>query len=150
MSTPSAWNVHGLPPQNGRTYLVTGSTAGIGYFVAEQLAGTGATVVLGARDAGKAQLAMTAIRAHVPDARLRHLDLDLSSLGSIRTAALTLDQAGDLDGIVLNAGVLAQRQRRQTADGHELVYGTNHLGHFALAAQLYPALARTPEAGSSP
>lgn len=69
------WSVHRLPRADGKTFLVTGGNAGIGYFVAEQLAGTGATVVLGSRDAARAEAAMVPIRSRVPDARVRRLRL---------------------------------------------------------------------------
>ncbi|MEV4316659.1 SDR family NAD(P)-dependent oxidoreductase [Actinocrispum sp. NPDC049592] len=129
------WDVHRLPAQQGKTFLVTGANAGIGYFVAEQLAGAGAEVVLAARSPAKAETAMQAIRGQVPDARLRSLTLDLGDLAAVRAIAVTR-----LDGIVLNAGVYTEGERQETVDGHELMYGTNHLGHFALAAVLYPML----------
>ncbi|ORA31305.1 hypothetical protein BST13_25780 [Mycobacterium aquaticum] len=137
---------HELPRTHaaGRTYLVTGSTSGIGYFIAEQLARTGAHVILTARTAGKAELAQRAIRHSWPQAQLSTLSLDLADLSSVRAAAGHLATFADrLDGVVLNAGVLAQQTRRETVDGHELVYGTNHLGHFAFAAQIYPLLQNT-------
>ncbi|MFJ5292347.1 SDR family NAD(P)-dependent oxidoreductase [Streptomyces sp. NPDC088348] len=134
------WDVHRLPRADGRTFLVTGGNAGIGYFTAEQLAGTGATVVLGSRDAAKARAAMASIRSRVPGARLRHLPLDLADPASVRDAAAVLGP-DPLDAVVLNAGVLLDRpQRHETAQGHELMFATNHLGHFALVARLAPLL----------
>ena len=138
------WDVHRPPPAEGKNVLVTGGNAGIGYFVAEQLAGTGATVVLGSRDAAKADAATASIRSRVPGARVRHLRLDLADLASVRSsvAALELDR---LDAVVCNAGVLLdQPERRDTADGHELMFATNHLGHFALIGRLTPLLFATP------
>ncbi|KZB88580.1 SDR family NAD(P)-dependent oxidoreductase [Amycolatopsis regifaucium] len=134
------WDVHRPPRAEGKTFLVTGGNAGIGYFVAEQLAGTGATVLLGSRDAGKADVAMASIRSRVPDAKLGHLRLDLSELASIQS---TVDTLGfdRLDAVVCNAGVLLENQpRRETAEGHELTFATNHLGHFVLVDQLMPLL----------
>jgi len=119
---------------------VTGANAGIGYFVAEQLAGAGALVILGSRDTAKATAALAAIRSRVPGARLRHLPLDLADLGSLRSSvdALELDH---LDAIVCNAGVFLDHPgRRETRDGHELMFATNHLGHFALTSRLAPLL----------
>ncbi|MFJ2645210.1 SDR family NAD(P)-dependent oxidoreductase [Streptomyces sp. NPDC087420] len=144
MSDAGRWNVHEPPPQHGRTFLVTGGASGIGYFIAEQLAGAGATVILAGRDSGKAELAQRAIRTRVPEARPRTFVLDLADLESVRKAADALCGSLErLDGLVLNAGLMAQPERRETADGNELVFGTNHLGHFVLAASLYPLLART-------
>src|SRR5690349_4897684 len=106
-STPRTepWDVHRPPPAPGRNVLVTGGNAGIGYFVAEQLAGTGATVVLGSRDTAKAETAMASIRSRVPGARVRSLRLDLVDLSSLKASAeaLHLDR---LDAVVLNAGVM--------------------------------------------
>ncbi|MGW5942152.1 SDR family NAD(P)-dependent oxidoreductase [Streptomyces celluloflavus] len=139
-----SWDVHRLPRAAGKTFLVTGGNAGIGYFVAEQLAGTGATVVLGCRDLAKAESAMASIRSRVPGARVRHLRLDLADLPSLKTTADTLDLP-HLDAVVHNAGVaLDEPPRRVTKDGHELMFGTNHLGHFALTRWLAPLLSAAP------
>lgn len=138
------WDVHRLPSAEGRNFLVTGGNAGIGYFAAEQLAATGAVVVLGSRDAAKADAAMTSIRSRVPGARVRHLGLDLADLSSLKAAVDRLD-LGRLDAVVHNAGVaLDDPPRRETADGHELMFGTNHLGHFALTRWLAPLLSAAP------
>ncbi|WP_406145099.1 SDR family NAD(P)-dependent oxidoreductase [Streptomyces sp. NBC_01012] len=138
------WNVHRLPSAEAKVFLVTGGNAGIGYFIAEQLASTGAVVVLGSRDAAKADAAMTSIRSRVPGAHVRHLQLDVADLSSQKTAVegLGLDH---LDAVVHNAGVaLDNPPRRETKDGHELMFGTNHLGHFALTQWLAPLLLAAP------
>ncbi|MFF4364848.1 SDR family NAD(P)-dependent oxidoreductase [Streptomyces sp. NPDC001594] len=148
-STPSVpltppWDVHRLPSAAGKTFLVTGGNAGIGYFVAEQLAGTGATVVLGSRDRARAEAAIASIGARVPGAAVRHVPLDLADPASLRACvdALGLDR---LDAVVHNAGVaLDHPPRRDTADGHELMFATNHLGHFALTHHLAPLLMAAP------
>ncbi|WP_394619887.1 SDR family NAD(P)-dependent oxidoreductase [Lentzea sp. JNUCC 0626] len=107
--------------------LVTGGNAGIGYFTAEQLAEAGATVVLGCRSEAKAERAIAAIRSRVPGADVRHLPLDVSDPASVRTADLD-----PLDAVVFNAGI---------ADApNELMFATNHLGHFALTYWLAPLL----------
>ncbi|WDO04772.1 SDR family NAD(P)-dependent oxidoreductase [Streptomyces murinus] len=135
-----SWDVHRLPSAEGRNFLVTGGNAGIGYFTAEQLAATGAVVVLGCRDRAKAEAAMASIRSRVPGARVRHLRLDLADLSSLKAAVDGLD-LDRLDAVVHNAGVaLDDPPRRETPDGHELMFGTNHLGHFALTRWLAPLL----------
>ncbi|MFF9496911.1 SDR family NAD(P)-dependent oxidoreductase [Streptomyces flaveolus] len=144
VSQSRPWDVHRLPSAEGRSFLVTGGNAGIGYFAAEQLAATCAVVILGSRDRAKADAAMSSIRARVPGAHLRHLRLDLADLSSLKTAVdrLDLDQ---LDAVVHNAGVaLDDPPRRETEDGHELMFGTNHLGHFALTQWLAPLLSAAP------
>ncbi|MCX5206343.1 SDR family NAD(P)-dependent oxidoreductase [Streptomyces sp. NBC_00237] len=138
-STPP-WDVHRPPRAEGRVFLVTGGNAGIGYFIAEQLSATGATVVLGCRDPARAAAALTSIRTQVPGADVRAVRLDLADLASISDAAEALEVPA-LDAVVLNAGVaLDAPPRRETADGHELMFGTNHLGHFALTGRLMPLL----------
>ncbi|MGA4786271.1 SDR family NAD(P)-dependent oxidoreductase [Nocardia sp. AB354] len=121
-----------------KTILVTGASAGIGYFVAEQLAAAGATVVLGCRDTVKAGLAIRAIRRRVPHARPLSVPLDLADLPALPA---TVDALGveRLDAVVLNAGILLSApQRRVNSRGHEAMFATNHLGHFALVAHLMP------------
>ncbi|HEX8870498.1 MAG TPA: SDR family NAD(P)-dependent oxidoreductase [Lentzea sp.] len=128
------WNVHRLPRAEGKTFLVTGANAGIGYHVAEQLATTGATVVLGSRSKTKADEAMASIRSVVPGARVRHLQLDLADLDSLKATANELDS---LDAVVCNAGV--------QIDDADLMYTTNHLGHFVLVHWLMPLLEQAQE-----
>jgi NAD(P)-dependent dehydrogenase (short-subunit alcohol dehydrogenase family) len=123
----------------GRTVLVTGANAGIGYWCAEQLAARGARVVLGCRSPEHARTAVSSIRSRVPDADLRVLALDLGSLGSVSDAASGVDER--LDAIICNAGVKAADRAARTSDGHDLMVGTNFLGHFALVAQLEAGLA---------
>ncbi|MFF9839190.1 SDR family NAD(P)-dependent oxidoreductase [Streptomyces sp. NPDC013740] len=135
-----------IPSAADRVYLVTGGNAGIGYFTAEQLAGTGATVVLGSRSAERAQAAVDAIRARVPGARVRTVGLDLADLGSLRSTADSLG-VQRLDAVVHNAGVLLEGpERRETGDGNEVHFATNHLGHFALTHWLLPLLEAAPAA----
>ncbi|MFD0068349.1 SDR family NAD(P)-dependent oxidoreductase [Streptomyces sp. NPDC056690] len=147
-STPSTppWDVQRLPRADGSVFLVTGGNAGIGYFVAEQLSATGAAVVLGSRNPTKAETAMASIRARVPDARVRAVQLDLADLSSLDTTMEALE-VERLDAVVHNAGVaLDAPPRRATADGHEFMFGTNHLGHFALTQRLMPLLSAAPAA----
>ena len=141
-----AWDVRRLPRAEGSTFLVTGGNAGIGYFVAEQLSSSGATVVLGCRDPAKADAALASIRSRVPDARVRAVRLDLADLPSLPGAVEALD-VRHLDAVVLNAGVARDDPpREETGDGHELMFGTNHLGHFALVHLLMPLLSAAPAA----
>lgn len=144
-STPP-WNVRRLPGGAGRVVLVTGGNAGIGYFVAEQLSATGADVLLGSRNPTRAEAAAASIRARVPGARVRAVRLDLADLPSLEAAVESLG-VERLDAVVHNAGVaLDDPPREQTGDGHELMFGTNHLGHFALTGRLMPLLSAAPAA----
>ena len=123
-----------------RRVVVTGATAGLGFFAAEALAKSGHRVVLAARSAERAVRAADAIRSRVPGAELETVDLDLADLASVRSGASAIGAGGPVDVLLANAGVVGARRRRETADGHELQFGTNHLGHFALVAHLLPAL----------
>jgi NAD(P)-dependent dehydrogenase (short-subunit alcohol dehydrogenase family) len=137
-----SWDPQHLPDQSGRTVVVTGGNAGIGFHVSRQLARAGARVVLAARSPEKAEAAIDRIRAEAPAASLAFVRTDLASLASIRTAAAELRALGTIDVLVNNAGRTDTiRQRQTTEDGLELVVGTNALGAFALTALVAPALA---------
>jgi NAD(P)-dependent dehydrogenase (short-subunit alcohol dehydrogenase family) len=139
------WDPQRLPSQAGKTFVVTGGNAGIGYFICEQLAGAGATVVIAARNEAKSDAAIAAIHGRVPAADIRFVLLDLGSFESIRTAAAQLLQLDRIDGLIENAGaIMPSKARLETVDGNEIMFGTNHLGHFLLTALLYPALLKTP------
>jgi NAD(P)-dependent dehydrogenase (short-subunit alcohol dehydrogenase family) len=138
----AVWDPRHLPEQTGKTFVVTGGNAGIGYFTSEQLAGAGGRVIIAARNRDKADVAIGSIRSRVPRADVRFVHLDLASLASIRDAAAAITDLGPIDAVVNNAGlVIAPGRRRVTADGLELLVGANALGHFALTAQVFPALA---------
>jgi len=130
-----------LPRLDGRRFVVTGGGAGLGYFTSERLAGLGARVTIAARSAERAAAAIAAIRTAHPGALVDHRMLDLASLASVRDAAAALADDGPIDGLVANAGALPWDRPGDTAEGHEGVFGTNQLGHFALMARLWPALA---------
>ncbi len=123
-----------LPDQTGRTVIVTGANSGIGRAAAQALAGAGARVVLAVRSTDKGDAAAATIDG---DAEVRRLDL--ASLDSIHEFAAGWD--GDIDLLINNAGVMAPPLTR-TADGFELQFGTNHLGHFALTNLLLDRITR--------
>lgn len=140
------WIEQHIPPQSGKTALITGANSGLGYEAARLLAAKGACVVLGVRDPAKGERAAAAIRLTVPAANLEVLSLDLASLASVCDAASAFVLAHDrLDMLINNAGVMAI-PRRATADGFEMQLGVNHLGHFALTGLLLPLLLKTPAA----
>ncbi len=123
--------------------VVTGATGGLGFETAAGLARAGGHVVLAGRDAAKGQAALARLRREVPGATVEFEMLDLASLASVQAFAGRMLAAGPvLDTLVNNAGVMAPPARRTTADGFELQFGTNYLGHFALTARLMPALLR--------
>jgi NAD(P)-dependent dehydrogenase (short-subunit alcohol dehydrogenase family) len=113
-----------LPDMTGRTAIVTGANSGIGRAAARALAGAGAHVVLAVRDTDKGEAAAATMPGETEVRRL-----DLADLVSIREFAA--GWAGDVSLLINNAGVMVPPLSR-TADGFELQFGTNHLGHFAL------------------
>jgi NAD(P)-dependent dehydrogenase (short-subunit alcohol dehydrogenase family) len=138
------WRATDIPDLSGRRAIVTGANSGIGYHTALELARHGAAVILACRSAERGGQALELIRAESPDADVTLGSLDLSNLESVR--ALAAAHAGDvLDILVNNAGVMAL-PRQTTADGFEMQFGTNHLGHFALTGLLLPALLARPGA----
>lgn len=136
------WDPAQLPDLSGKRYLVTGSTAGLGFFSSLQLAGAGAHVIMTGRNPNRLATARAAVRRQLPDAELTTLLLDTSNLGSVRAAAATVRGRAGLHGLLLNAGIVhPPRHRETTADGHEVVFATNALGHYALAGELLLPLA---------
>jgi NAD(P)-dependent dehydrogenase (short-subunit alcohol dehydrogenase family) len=134
------WTADAVPDLKGRTAIVTGANTGLGLETAKVLAAHGATVVLAVRNLDKGKEAVEAITALSPAADVSLQHLDLSSLDSVRGAAGELRAAHDrIDVLVNNAGVM-WTPKGTTADGFELQFGTNHLGHFALTGLLLDRL----------
>jgi len=135
------WTAADIPGQTGRRVLVTGANSGIGYHAARELARKGAYVLLACRDQARGEAALLRLRVEVPLADAELVVLDLASLDSVRrVAAAQMERGLPLDLLINNAGVYAPRQRLETADGFEMQFGTNVLGHFALTALLLPEL----------
>ncbi|OQW60743.1 MAG: short-chain dehydrogenase [Proteobacteria bacterium SG_bin9] len=129
-----------LPSQLGKTAVVTGATGGLGYETALALAKAGADVILTGRDDQKGAAALANISQDVLGAKVTYERLDLASLASITDFAQRMQARPSLDLLVNNAGVMALPSRQTTADGFEMQFGTNYLGHFALTAQLMSLL----------
>jgi NAD(P)-dependent dehydrogenase (short-subunit alcohol dehydrogenase family) len=139
------WNTSLLPDQTGKAVIITGASSGLGLCCAETLAERGASVILAVRDTAKGATVADAIRARHAHAQLTVSHLDLASLASVATFARQInDTAPRIDVLLNNAGLGLQPTRGTTQDGFERQFGTNHLGHFALTAQLIPALLRAP------
>ncbi len=132
----SGWTAEQIPDQTGRTAVVTGANSGLGLVTARELAKAGATVVATARSSEKAQAAAEQIAGAAEGTTVEPKVLDLADLSSVRDFAATASAAHPaLDLLVNNAGVMMP-PRELTADGFELQFGTNHLGHFALTGLL--------------
>jgi len=151
-----------IPDQHGRVAIVTGANSGIGYVTALELARHGAEVVLACRSMSRGEEAASRIAAALlaggqqadtpPNldlglglgpSRPTVIGLDLADLRSVAAFSREIrDRYDHLDLLVNNAGVMAVPVRKTTVDGFELQFGTNHLGHFALSAGLFPLLAK--------
>ena len=141
----SIWTSNQIPDLHGKVAIVTGANSGLGYFTTQELARRGAVIVMACRNQQKAKAAMILIHKEVPKARLHFIKLDLASLKSIKSFAKEFKQAFEqLDILCNNAGIMAIPYSK-TADGFEMQFGTNHLGHFALTALLIDVLMKTPK-----
>lgn len=130
-----------LPDLAGRRVVLTGGSDGMGLIMADRLAAAGADLVLPVRDRAKGEAVAGRLRANNPGARVALHDLDLSSLASVRSFGTALTAEGaPVHLLINNAGVMTPPSRQTTADGHELQFGTNHLGHVALVGHLWPLL----------
>ncbi|MEU3272967.1 SDR family oxidoreductase [Saccharomonospora sp. NPDC006951] len=130
-----------IPDLSGKLAVVTGASDGVGLGLTTRLAGAGAEVVMPVRNTGKGEAAIAKIKQRHPEAALSLRNLDLSSLDSVAALGRTLlGENRPIHLLVNNAGVMTPPERQTTADGFELQFGSNHLGHFALVARLLPLL----------
>lgn len=131
---------------SGRSFLVTGSSGGLGLETSRALASCGASVIMAARDELKNDVARQSILAAIPHADLVPVALDLGSLSSVKSAAQSILSSGRLlHGLILNAGIMAT-PKTFTQDGFESQFGVDHLGHFALAWYLMPRMVESAPA----
>ncbi|RMG33977.1 MAG: SDR family NAD(P)-dependent oxidoreductase [Methanobacteriota archaeon] len=138
------WTQEKIPSQKGRVAIVTGASSGIGYETARILANKGAHVILAVRNPEKGERALERIKLQNANARVRVMVLDLANLASVREFAEEFKRRFErLDLLINNAGVMIPPYSK-TADGFELQFGTNHLGHFALTGLLLDLLINTP------
>jgi NAD(P)-dependent dehydrogenase (short-subunit alcohol dehydrogenase family) len=124
----------------GKTIVVTGTSAGLGYEAARVLAGAGAEVVMVARNPAKNEEAAARIKAGQPDAKLKLYTMNLGEMASVRrVAAEILAAHPEIHALINNAGIMGGPYV-VTSDGLELHWATNHIGPFLLTNLLYPAL----------
>jgi NAD(P)-dependent dehydrogenase (short-subunit alcohol dehydrogenase family) len=139
------WTAADVPSQEGRTAVITGANTGLGLETAKVLAARGASVILAVRNVDKGQAAANQITTASPGADVTVHQLDLTSLDAIRKSTDALrDRLGKIDLLINNAGVM-HTPKQQTADGFELQFGTNHLGHFAFTGLLLDLLLPVPD-----
>ena len=133
------WTCADIPDQSGRSALITGANSGLGLETARALAQRGSRVVLACRSLAKAEAACQELGAN-GGGELIPLELNLADLASVcRGAAAVAEHWGAIDLLINNAGVMAP-PRQLSAQGFELQFAVNHLGHFALTQQLLPVL----------
>ena len=138
------WSAEDIPSLEGRVALVTGANSGLGLESVRALAARGATVILACRSRSRAEASQSQLQKQGL-LRLELLDLDLADLNSVEAAATAVGQRyGRLDLLLNNAGVMAP-PRTLTAQGHELQFGVNHLGHMALTQRLLPLMEGQPD-----
>ncbi len=144
-SNRQRWSSSDIVDLTGRTAVVTGANTGLGLETAAELAGHGASVVLAVRNMDKGKAAAETITARHRGAQVTLQELDLSALSSVRDAAgALLDEHAHIDLLINNAGVM-YTEKATTADGFELQFGTNHLGHFALTGLLLDRIMATAD-----
>lgn len=137
------WTTANIPQSDGSLAVITGSTEGIGYEDALALAAAGWQVLIMGRNAQKGAAAISRLLQANPQAKVRFEQIDLADLSSIRAFAARMNAQGEAIKLLINnAGVMTPPNRLETADGFELQFGTNHIGHFALTAQLLPLLCK--------
>ena len=136
-----SWSTHDIPDLSGKRAVITGVTGGLGLHTAIGLARSGAELVVTARNEAKAETAVARILEDAPGARVDVVSLDLADLADVRRAAADVSKTYDrVDILVNNAGIMVPPKFSTTADGFELQMGTNHIGHFAWTAELWPVL----------
>ena len=128
------WTADDIGDQSGKTFIVTGANSGLGLETTRALLANKARVIMACRTRSKAEAALADIGEHPGTAEI--MELDLSSLESVRSfAAEVLEACSTIDVLINNAGVMMP-PLSHTAEGFELQIGTNHLGHFALTGLL--------------
>jgi NAD(P)-dependent dehydrogenase (short-subunit alcohol dehydrogenase family) len=142
----SQWTTEDIPNLAGKIAIVTGANSGIGYEMVRALIRKGALVILACRNKDKGEAAVRQIAQEYPGAKAELGLIDLSSLALVRRFAGEFTQRYDrLDILINNAGIM-RTPFGKTADGFELQFGVNHLGHFALTGLLLDLIIRTCQA----
>lgn len=141
------WTAANIPHRNNGLAVITGSTEGIGYEDALALSSAGWDVIIMGRNHQKGTESIAKINQINPMAKVSFEKIDLADLSSIKAFASKMISKGQaIDLLINNAGVMTPPKRLETADGFELQFGTNHIGHFALTAQLLPLLRKSSDA----
>ena len=140
---PMGWTPEQLGSVSGRTYLITGATAGTGLEAARTLLSKGAQVIMLNRNAAKSHALIDGFHQEFGrDAAIDFVELDLARLQSVREAATEiLKRVPKIDALICNAGIAQVARQQLTEDGFESQLGVNHFGHFLLSGLLYDRIA---------
>ncbi|MGL1893527.1 MAG: oxidoreductase [Spirochaetaceae bacterium] len=134
------WTINNIDKLDGKIIIVTGGNSGLGFESVKVFAGKGAKVILASRSVNRGEEAKKQILDIFPNAKIDVMQLDLSSLKSVKKfVTLFLEKYNRLDILLNNAGIMTTPYGL-TADGFEQQLGVNHLGHFALTGQLFDVI----------
>lgn len=138
------WSLADIPSQDGLIFLITGGSSGIGYETAKALSAAGAQVIIAARSQTQLDEAIANILSQTPDANVHFELVNLADLSSVRALGKRLNaKLSRLDGLINNAGIMELPQHSKSADGFEMQFAANYLGHFALTEELLPLLQKS-------
>lgn len=141
------WTASNIPQRSEGLAVITGSTEGVGYEDALALSSAGWNIIMMGRNSQKGAESIAKIHQINPKAKVSFEKIDLANLSSIKDFAFRMTSKGQAINLLINnAGVMTPPKRLETADGFELQFGTNHIGHFALTAQLLPLLRKAKDA----
>lgn len=140
------WSVSDIPSLKEKTVLITGANTGIGFYAARQFAKNGAQVILACRTPKKMADAASKITSEFPTSRVVQIQLDLSDLDNVRQFPARLKETGitKIDILLLNAGV-AETNYKTSKQGLELMFATNHLGHWLLTGLVLDYIKNVPD-----
>lgn len=144
-SMKSDWTPTDIPDLEGKIAVVTGSNIGLGLEIAKRLSEKRAEIILACRNVTKAENARMEIIEQVSsNVKISVMQVDTSSLESVRRFCSEFQSKYTrLDILMLNAGVMALQERKESVDGFEMQFATNHLGHFLMTGLLLPVLTAT-------
>ncbi len=136
---PEGWTPEQLGALEGKTFVITGANAGVGFQATRILMAKGAHVIMLNRSREKSAAAIDALKAEFgPEAQVQFIPMDLADLASVRAAATALlDTAPRIDALICNAAIAQVPTQKLTVDGFESQLGTNHYGHFLLSGLLF-------------
>ncbi|MEM7342117.1 MAG: SDR family oxidoreductase [Actinomycetota bacterium] len=136
---PRGWTPDRLGSLSGKTYVITGATAGAGFQATRVFLSKGARVVMLNRNAEKSAAAIATLTGEFgPDAAVSFIQMDLAELASVRNAAgAVLAQVPHIDALICNAAISQTPSQTITVDGFESQLGVNHMSHFLLCGLLY-------------